>query len=392
MDQHSVLDSFDQAKRAARRVSEFIFSSFWGDTSPTPLALQLYRKGRACLHEKLYSDAIENFYAALSSPGGLSEDIQCDTHFLLGRCLLHTNQVSTSLKHFDIASRAIRDSTSYELQYDIHLYRSQAAQLLSDLSQASAHLQLAADVAKRKGDRDRLCEALMKKSAIEIQRGDLEEARRAIESLLKHFPEHTEAKLVRIEISMQLLKYEEVFQLLGEICDGKEEAEMTEKQLGKVYSIKGTAEFRTNKFEQCVQSLNKALEFDGSLQDALRLRGIAFLKLDEFRKGLHDLTSDPCLDGKMQILEKIICIPDEYRCPVTYEVMHDPVVAHDGFSYERKVIEEWFSMKDTSPMTNKVLPDKTLRPNLMLRNAINDLRERAPSLFEPKQTQTVTLN
>lgn len=64
-------------------------------------------------------------------------------------------------------------------------------------------------------------------------------------------------------------------------------------------------------------------------------------------------------------------IPDEYICPISREVMVDPVLASDGFSYERSEIENWFKRgKTTSPMTNKKLNSKTLVPNQALRNII----------------------
>ena len=32
-------------------------------------------------------------------------------------------------------------------------------------------------------------------------------------------------------------------------------------------------------------------------------------------------------------------IPDEFKCPITTEIMKDPVIAADGITYERKSIE-----------------------------------------------------
>ena len=43
--------------------------------------------------------------------------------------------------------------------------------------------------------------------------------------------------------------------------------------------------------------------------------------------------------------------PKEYECPITKDLMTDPVVLTDGFSYERKVIVEWMKSKVVSPMT-----------------------------------------
>ena len=45
-------------------------------------------------------------------------------------------------------------------------------------------------------------------------------------------------------------------------------------------------------------------------------------------------------------------------CPITDEIMRDPVIAADGHTYERRAITEWFAHHDTSPNTNLVLDNK----------------------------------
>ncbi|XP_064820620.1 WD repeat, SAM and U-box domain-containing protein 1-like isoform X2 [Oncorhynchus masou masou] len=63
--------------------------------------------------------------------------------------------------------------------------------------------------------------------------------------------------------------------------------------------------------------------------------------------------------------------PDEFLCPITREVMKDPVIAADGYSYERKAIESWISAKNrSSPMTNLPLPTTLVMPNRSLKTAI----------------------
>jgi len=49
-----------------------------------------------------------------------------------------------------------------------------------------------------------------------------------------------------------------------------------------------------------------------------------------------------------------IIIPNEYECPISLEVMKDPVVASDGMSYERTEITRWFQTHDTSPVTGAI--------------------------------------
>lgn len=61
-------------------------------------------------------------------------------------------------------------------------------------------------------------------------------------------------------------------------------------------------------------------------------------------------------------------------CPITQDVMEDPVVCADGHSYERAAITHWLLAKDTSPSTNARLPHKNVVPNHALRNLIAEVR------------------
>ncbi|KZC07174.1 WD repeat, SAM and U-box domain-containing protein 1 [Dufourea novaeangliae] len=64
-------------------------------------------------------------------------------------------------------------------------------------------------------------------------------------------------------------------------------------------------------------------------------------------------------------------IPHEFLCPITHEIMKEPVRCSDGFTYERAAINEWFLCgKYTSPMTNKFLQDTSFITNIELRNMI----------------------
>ncbi|CAO2040145.1 unnamed protein product [Urochloa humidicola] len=71
-------------------------------------------------------------------------------------------------------------------------------------------------------------------------------------------------------------------------------------------------------------------------------------------------------------------VPTPYFvCPILKEVMRDPQIAGDGFTYEAEAIREWLrGGHDTSPMTNLKLPTRKLIPNHALRDAIQQWRQR----------------
>ena len=91
--------------------------------------------------------------------------------------------------------------------------------------------------------------------------------------------------------------------------------------------------------------------------------------------------------------------PDAFVCPISFELMRDPVMCADGHTYERDAIERWLQAlawgwmrmrarvlacvlsaggaqsNKTSPKTNEKLPSSALVPNHNLRAAIQEWRE-----------------
>ncbi|KAG2445223.1 hypothetical protein HYH02_008691 [Chlamydomonas schloesseri] len=67
--------------------------------------------------------------------------------------------------------------------------------------------------------------------------------------------------------------------------------------------------------------------------------------------------------------------PAMFVCPITQEVMREPAVASDGFTYERAAIAKWVAAgKLTSPMTNLPFTSRALYPNNVVRTAIMEWR------------------
>jgi len=67
--------------------------------------------------------------------------------------------------------------------------------------------------------------------------------------------------------------------------------------------------------------------------------------------------------------------PTDFVCPITTDVMLDPVIAADGHAYERTAIERWLTKKTTSPLTGEELQNSFLAPNIILRRQIAEWRE-----------------
>eukprot|EP01048_Picozoa_sp_COSAG05_P028087 COSAG05_NODE_8531_length_695_cov_2.807047_1_plen_184_part_10 len=79
-------------------------------------------------------------------------------------------------------------------------------------------------------------------------------------------------------------------------------------------------------------------------------------------------------------------IPEDFICPITRELMTDPVMCADGHSYERDAITRWLTNSEKSPNTGLALTHKKLTPNITLKKTIEAWN---PELYETAK-QTVT--
>jgi len=74
--------------------------------------------------------------------------------------------------------------------------------------------------------------------------------------------------------------------------------------------------------------------------------------------------------------------PPSFFCPITLELMVNPVITSDGYSYERAAIQEWFTKypRDTkSPRTNEKFKNTILMENITLKHSIEEWKEHCES-------------
>lgn len=63
-------------------------------------------------------------------------------------------------------------------------------------------------------------------------------------------------------------------------------------------------------------------------------------------------------------------VPLEFRCPITFEIMEDPVEMDDQCTYEREAIAKWLlEHSNESPMTHQKITGR-MRPNTQLKQRI----------------------
>lgn len=63
--------------------------------------------------------------------------------------------------------------------------------------------------------------------------------------------------------------------------------------------------------------------------------------------------------------------PSSFYCPISMELMNDPVMVATGHTYDRVCIERWLQQGNrTCPVTGMRLRHLELTPNFAMRNAI----------------------
>ncbi|KAG6652457.1 hypothetical protein I3843_05G007500 [Carya illinoinensis] len=79
------------------------------------------------------------------------------------------------------------------------------------------------------------------------------------------------------------------------------------------------------------------------------------------------------MPGTLEQLDLGVQIPYHFRCPISLELMRDPVTVRTGQTYDRSSIESWVATGNTTcPVTRAPLTDFTLIPNHTLRRLIQD--------------------
>lgn len=87
------------------------------------------------------------------------------------------------------------------------------------------------------------------------------------------------------------------------------------------------------------------------------------------------LTENPDFDApqvdKSFVKHRSPVIPDDFRCPISLELMKDPVIVSTGQTYERSCIQKWLDAgHKTCPKTQQTLLHTALTPNYVLKSLI----------------------
>ncbi|EKX43325.1 hypothetical protein GUITHDRAFT_163902 [Guillardia theta CCMP2712] len=101
------------------------------------------------------------------------------------------------------------------------------------------------------------------------------------------------------------------------------------------------------------------------------------LEMVEDTGAIEDDLREEVIRLQDQIVKVRALVEQSIRCPISGNVMEDPVFAADGFSYEHSAIAKWLKTSNLSPVTKEVLSHKNLIKNHQLRGQIQGWKEQA---------------
>eukprot|EP01084_Bolivina_argentea_P260919 440779_1 len=117
-----------------------------------------------------------------------------------------------------------------------------------------------------------------------------------------------------------------------------------------------------------------------NIEKQLRNRNISGKSLLHFNNlvfdliGLHDFEIVTHLQSSISVLNKKNNvkkkIPKEYLCPITKQIMQNPVIAFDGYCYDRNAIAKYLKVHNKSPISGATADCDMLFPNNTLKEKI----------------------
>ncbi len=69
---------------------------------------------------------------------------------------------------------------------------------------------------------------------------------------------------------------------------------------------------------------------------------------------------------------KSLCVAEKYLCPISREIMKDPVIIASGRIYDREEIETWLIVNNTDPETREILEHREITSCIFVQNEILD--------------------
>jgi hypothetical protein len=142
---------------------------------------------------------------------------------------------------------------------------------------------------------------------------------------------------------------------------------------GRSKSLKGVA----------ADKENEDADFRSKLSRLERAIKTSFAKLNEQYGNGHDTENGT---GRSEAdPEEGHCepLPEGYFCPITYELIHHPVIDPEGTTYEKNAITAWIHGHGSSPFTRTPLAIEELRDNRAIADLLQEEKSQPEATIHP---------
>ncbi|THF97660.1 U-box domain-containing protein 14 [Camellia sinensis] len=113
-----------------------------------------------------------------------------------------------------------------------------------------------------------------------------------------------------------------------------------------------------------------AISCDAAPGDSFQKASFLFQKIKDFVV-IGNPDTDTSEVEEVSIKHRSTVIPDDFRCPISLELMKDPVIVSTGQTYERSCIQKWLDAGHKKcPKTQQTLLHTALTPNYVLKSLI----------------------
>lgn len=157
--------------------------------------------------------------------------------------------------------------------------------------------------------------------------------------------------------------------VLGLLDSIKSEIVPEQSKLAEIFSKLGLRDASSCREE--IENLEEEVQSQNQSDEKSKSEAISLIGLVRYAKCVlfGASTPDPVTPRRKQPSEAVI--PPDFRCPISLDLMRDPVVVATGQTYDRDSIKLWIdSGHATCPKTGQTLAHTELVPNLGLKNLI----------------------
>ena len=127
-----------------------------------------------------------------------------------------------------------------------------------------------------------------------------------------------------------------------------------------------------------VEAISKVLQIKGDTVVQILQQGASVVQiLQQGASAKDSIWNTSATDEKnlMSEVKDLLRYPEELCCPISRELMEDPVIAEDGRTYERSLIKRSLEVKQESPLTKQPIQSLALYPNQDKKSAVVEYKE-----------------